>query len=72
MSENYSKKFTDIDKLNERNMRKLTDSTHIECSNKHITVEELDAKLESSYAQHLKKEGRPIDEVFEELESRLK
>ena len=32
---------------------------------------ELDAKLQHSYEQALRKEGRPLDEVFDELEGSL-
>lgn len=36
------------------------------------TDAELNAKLEHSYAQALRGEGRPVDEVFAELERSLK
>lgn len=36
-----------------------------------MTAEELDAKLRHSYAQSLAGEGRPFEEVFDDLERRL-
>lgn len=53
-------------------MRKLTNIDGNENCSEHFSAEDLDNKLESSYEQYLKKEGRPMDEVFEELESGLK
>ena len=36
-----------------------------------MTAEELNAKLQHSYEQSLTGQGRPFDEVFDELEQRL-
>ena len=36
-----------------------------------MTAEELNAMLEHSYAQALEGKGRPIDEVFDELEKEI-
>ena len=36
-----------------------------------MTAEELNAKLQHSYEQSLAGQGRPFDEVFDELERRL-
>ena len=36
-----------------------------------LTVDELNAKLQSSYEQSLRREGRPFDDVFDDLERGL-